>query len=386
MHILIIGAGPAGLAMGQALRKDAIPFTIFERKPSLGAGSMGYRLVVRPHGVEALQRSIAADTWALIQRFAPRHNVAHVMDLTTGEDKGPMEPDRPDAYLRQDRQMLREILFHGLEDMVRFGQGLERYEIMPDGDGVRVHFSDGSSTTGTHLISADGTFSRVRQQLLPEFPLADSGAEGVVGRTPLDAALEKELAELSPLIHSHLVIGKSETLSIVGDPMRYEDKEGESYGLKAPQNYFYWAAIGRADNVGYAQAGAAARKNPLWASERIGQIVPETWHPALRRMIEKRTPESVEAYTMFAAKLPIPLWTSGLVTVMGDAIYPTRGSGLGVAFRDVEQIALSLRETGGFAQYEERMRVYAPEDMAHSAGQSERVLSTRPMKDWRLVR
>ncbi len=34
-HILVVGAGITGLTLGQALKKHGIPFTIFERDPTV---------------------------------------------------------------------------------------------------------------------------------------------------------------------------------------------------------------------------------------------------------------------------------------------------------------------------------------------------------------
>lgn len=41
-HILIIGAGITGLTLGQALKKHGIPFTLFERDPTVLYRSRGW--------------------------------------------------------------------------------------------------------------------------------------------------------------------------------------------------------------------------------------------------------------------------------------------------------------------------------------------------------
>src|SRR5207248_2260816 len=82
-----------------------------------------------------------------------------------------------------DRLTLREILLAGLDGMVRLGKEFTRYELLPTGE-VQAYFADGSAATGDLLVGADGVNSRVRQQLLPEVILTDTGTRWLGGRTP----------------------------------------------------------------------------------------------------------------------------------------------------------------------------------------------------------
>ena len=59
---------------------------------------------------------------------------------------------------------LRVLLSQGLE--VQYGKKFARYELLDADEGVRVHFEDGTSETGTVAVGVDGANSTVRRHLL----------------------------------------------------------------------------------------------------------------------------------------------------------------------------------------------------------------------------
>ena len=65
---------------------------------------------------------------------------------------------------------------------VRFGKTFTRYSPAP-GRRVTAHFADGSSAVGDLLAGADGTWSAVRRQMLPDAVIDELGW-AVHGRTP----------------------------------------------------------------------------------------------------------------------------------------------------------------------------------------------------------
>ena len=120
--VLIIGAGITGLVLGQALKKQGIAFSIFERDPSISARGGGWGLTIH---------------WALetLMTLLPQHVVnrlpeAYVdpeasekgvngnflfFDLRNGEARWKVPPNK---RIRVSRQRLRALLLDGLDVQV----------------------------------------------------------------------------------------------------------------------------------------------------------------------------------------------------------------------------------------------------------------------------
>lgn len=85
-----------------------------------------------------------------------------------------------------DHAVLRQILLTGLGESIHFGRQFERYESIGENN-VTAYFADGSSATGSVLVGADGTNSRVRRQRAPTCSTMDAGITAIYGRLPLSA-------------------------------------------------------------------------------------------------------------------------------------------------------------------------------------------------------
>ena len=81
---------------------------------------------------------------------------------------------------------LLQVLLTGIEDIVHFGKKFTHYAA-PNEHEVTAYFDDGSSATGTVLVSADGTGSPVRRNYLPTARLEDTGMIAIGGKAPLTA-------------------------------------------------------------------------------------------------------------------------------------------------------------------------------------------------------
>jgi 2-polyprenyl-6-methoxyphenol hydroxylase-like FAD-dependent oxidoreductase len=95
---------------------------------------------------------------------------------------------------------LRQVLFTGMDDVVRFDKVFTHYQQHDDG-AVTAHFADGSSATGEVLVAADGANSAVRRQYLPHAEVTDAGIIAIGGKVAITA----ETKPLLPLGPSRLV-------------------------------------------------------------------------------------------------------------------------------------------------------------------------------------
>jgi 2-polyprenyl-6-methoxyphenol hydroxylase-like FAD-dependent oxidoreductase len=121
-HVLIIGAGITGLVLAQSLKKHSIPFTIFERDPSVTFRGRGWGLTIH----WSLNDFISLLPQHLIDRLpevyvdpeasAKGENGNFLFfDLRTGEARWKVPPAK---RIRVSRERLRALLLDGLDIQV----------------------------------------------------------------------------------------------------------------------------------------------------------------------------------------------------------------------------------------------------------------------------
>lgn len=168
-EVIIVGGGIGGLCLAQALKQAGVPYRVYERDESPAARLQGYRLNVEPFGARALHDCLPGPLWELLVQTSgdpgPGMGAFTQRMRTLMYEPGINQPDPADRAHAVSRSTLRQLLLAGL-DNVTFGKEFAGYD--QDGDRVTVHFTDGSSDSGTLLVGADGGRSRVRSQLLPQ--------------------------------------------------------------------------------------------------------------------------------------------------------------------------------------------------------------------------
>ncbi|KAI1810381.1 FAD/NAD(P)-binding domain-containing protein [Poronia punctata] len=161
-HVIIIGAGLGGLTLAQCLRKQGIPFEIFDRDTDITT-RQGWAIAV--HSIlEDLPSSFPSDMPPL------RESADHLWPLKLepqvcfyGRGQRMTVENTPETpCLRLNRLHFRQWL--ATQIPIQWGKRLVRVE--DAGPRVTVHFEDGTSASGDILIGADGVKSVVRQHLL----------------------------------------------------------------------------------------------------------------------------------------------------------------------------------------------------------------------------
>jgi 2-polyprenyl-6-methoxyphenol hydroxylase-like FAD-dependent oxidoreductase len=309
MDVLIIGGGIGGLTLALSLHQAGIACKVFEAAPGIKALGVGVNLL--PHGMReltelGLQEKIAAvavETREL--RFYNRYG-QFIFSEPRGRYAGYEWPQ-----LSVHRADLHEILL--AETRARLGADavvLNKKCVSASADGT-VKFEDGSSASGSCVIGCDGIHSAVRKQLFPgEGPPNYQGINMWRGTT----RMRPFLSGASMVVAGWLEVGK-----MVIYPIRNAlDGQGRQLvnwvaEIQSPRNVMQdW-------NLG----------------GRIEDFLPtfEAW------MI--RDAEQVLEYPM-VDRDPLPYWTRGRVTLLGDAahpMYPRGSNGAGQAILDARTLA-----------------------------------------------
>ncbi|KAL3466533.1 hypothetical protein BJX64DRAFT_302201 [Aspergillus heterothallicus] len=175
--IAIIGGGIIGLITALGLLHRGLHVTVYERASKLtetsagfsfGSGAREAMAHISPRVREALRRVAAPNPYPFIRYF-------------DGFSEGVSDPlwqipaERPDyhgclraAFLEALGEEVREEERRAGRGVLRFGMGLEGYEVEEEGGKVRLRFGDGSVVEVDAVIGCDGIKSRTRQIMIGE--------------------------------------------------------------------------------------------------------------------------------------------------------------------------------------------------------------------------
>lgn len=320
MDIAIVGGGIGGLTLARSLHQVGICCRVFEAAPELKPLGVGINLL--PHAMReltelglaaALERAAVATREAVFcNRFGQ-----FIRREPRGRAAGYAWPQ-----LSIHRADLHAVLAAAVGDALVLGAkcvGIEQ-----DADGGTLKFADGANARADAAIGCDGLHSAVRKFLHPgEGPLSYQGINmwrGVTRARPF-------LTGASMLVGGWLEVGK-----LVVYPVRDAiDPEGR-------QLVNWVAEIQSPGNVmqGWNRPGRVEDFLPAFAGWRFD------WLDCAGLL---RAAESVLEYPMVDRE-PLPFWTRGRVTLLGDAAHPMvpRGSnGAGQAILDARTLAGCLK-------------------------------------------
>jgi 2-polyprenyl-6-methoxyphenol hydroxylase-like FAD-dependent oxidoreductase len=165
--ILIIGAGISGLTAAQALRKEGIPFRIFERDDSPISRSAGWGLTL-DWSLPTFKSLLPEDLVCRLPETYVNNEAVNAgekgsftfYDLSTSQAKWSI----PAAErIRVSRHRLKMLLLTGLN--VEWSKTIGN--IVKNDSGVTAYFFDGTTVTGSFLIACDGAHSLVRRIIHP---------------------------------------------------------------------------------------------------------------------------------------------------------------------------------------------------------------------------
>lgn len=315
MDIVIAGGGIAGLATATALARVGIGVTVVERAPVLGA--VGSGLVLAPNGVAALDAispSLGAAVRAAGYVAAPgeaRPWLSPAGDVLSTDPIGELAERWGTPQVSVRRSALQAALLDAARAAgvtVRTGAWVSGH--VDHGDLVEVRCDDGRTLVAAALLGADGVRSVVRERLLSD------GAPNYCGYTSV----------------------RGECAAPVGLPYGFVAAGGGTHLFAAAvgPGLLYWAAkLDAAPGVWPAKAPSAAR------AELLGLLA--GWDS---RIVDAVREPGALVVTDVLDRDPVPRWSFGRVTLLGDAAHPMSpavGQGASLALEDAVVLAECLR-------------------------------------------
>ena len=324
--VLIIGGGIGGLTLALSLHQAGIACRVFEAAPEIKPLGVGVNLL--PHGMRELTElglqprlaRIAVETRELCfyNRFGQ-----FIFKEPRGRYAGYEWPQ-----LSIHRAELHQVLLEAVQERLGYDAVLLNMKfasVQQQADGVSAIFANGDVFHGSCAVGCDGIHSTVRKQLFPgEGPPAYQGINMWRGVT----RMKPFLTGASMAVAGWLDVGKMVIYPIANDL----DGDGRQLvnwvaEIQSPRHVMQdW-------NLG-------------------GKI--EHFYPTLRdwsfdwldcaAMI--RNAEQVLEYPMLDRD-PLPYWTQGRVTLLGDAahpMYPRGSNGAGQAILDARVLTGCLRK------------------------------------------
>ncbi|MGQ0511191.1 MAG: flavin-dependent oxidoreductase [Betaproteobacteria bacterium] len=346
--VLVIGGGIGGLTLALSLHQAGIPCRVFEAAPEVKPLGVGINLL--PHGTRELTElglqpalakvAVATSELAFYNRFG-QFIYREPRGLRAGYEWPQFSIHRGDLHL---------VLLEAAR--ARLGAdavvlGAKCAGIGQDHSGVTARFENGAPVRGSCAIGSDGIHSVVRRQLFPgEGGPSYQGINMWRGVT----RMKPFLSGASMVVAGWLAVGK-----MVIYPIRNElDGEGRQLinwvaEIQSPRNVMQdWSLSGRLEDF-----------YPAFENWRFDWL-------DVAALI--READTILEYPM-VDRDPLPWWTQGRITLLGDAahpMYPRGSNGAGQAILDARTLAGCLKREssveGALKSYES-LRLKATSDL-----------------------
>jgi salicylate hydroxylase len=290
-RIAVIGGGIGGLTAARALHRRGFEVRVYEAAPELK--EIGAGVALGPNAMKALraldlEESVRAIAWESEYDCLRNWKTARVITSNTHAEQAARWGAAACFAHRAD---LLDALAAALPpDMVALGARCEAVE--SDGDVASVRFRDGSEIEADVIVGADGIHSNVRASLFGEDAPKFTGKICYRSVIPVDA-----VPGGAPPQENVIWMGPH------GAIVQYRVRRGELINV-----------VSHYDDATY--------KHESWIAECDRAEVLERysgWHESLVRLFS-----ASEVWYKWALydRDPIPRWTRGRATVLGDAAHP----------------------------------------------------------------
>mgnify|MGYP003393458061 CR=1 FL=1 len=294
--ILVVGGGLGGCALALALARKGMPVRLLEQEPEFGV--IGYGIQLGPNVFAMFDRLGVTDA-VLAQSIVPDEVVmidsvdaGVIARIPTGGESFRQRFKRP--YVVIHRVDLHRILLDACQSNANVElmplTGATQFEDF--GDHVRLHTSDNRVIEGAAVVGADGIRSTIRQQMLNE---GEPRATGFVAHRTIVPMSDVQ----ADVRRNDVVLWSGPGFHIVHYPLRASTLFNVVAVFKTSTH------LDRGDIASYrADLDRTYRQS----------------HPAMRALLSMM---DLERRWVISDRDPIRHWSTGRVTLLGDAAHPT---------------------------------------------------------------
>ena len=287
-NVVIVGGGIGGLFAAIALIAHGIRVSVYEQAPALG--EIGAGVFLTPNSMRQLQRvglEPAAEKWGA--RVGPgshyfRHDGAPIAPVQVSDSSG------WNATFGMHRADLVEFLAKALPaNVVHTGHRCTGFEQV--GDVARVSFANGAVVEGDVVVASDGIHSELRQYVAPPSRPVFSGSVAYRG------LVAHELVPQWPTDIWQMWLGKS--------------KHFLAFPVRAGTIINY---------VGFVPADEEMKES--WSAPGDPDILRQEfagWDPRIESLLKHV--QTTFRWALYDRE-PLPTWTKGRLTLLGDAAHP----------------------------------------------------------------
>ncbi|WP_328728587.1 FAD-dependent monooxygenase [Falsiroseomonas algicola] len=331
----VLGAGIGGLAAAIALRQAGRDVVVFEQAARFAR--VGADINLTPNAVRALD-GIGLGPALRETAARPRFRISRLWDTGEETSRLGMAEEAEDRYGAPQLTLHRADLMSALEaalpaEVLRLGR--KAVSVTEAENGVTIGFADGRSEVVSALVGADGIHSVARAALFGQESPRFTGV--VAFRAVVPAA---RLAGVPNLDSFTKWWGPTPESQIVTFP------------LNRGQDIFIFATTAQESwrHESWTQPGSVEELRGFYAD----------FHPEARALLDA-CDEVLK--TALWERDPLPEWSRGRVTLLGDAAHPMMpfmAQGAGMAIEDAIVLARAVADTSdietAFRRYEEARR------------------------------
>ena len=323
-----------GLTTALAMQKLGFQVKVYEQAPALG--EVGAGLTISPNATRALE---FVGLGPFMAEAADKPSAGALVHYRTGDVLTSTKRDGSfkDTYGAEYYQIHRADLHDALvaavrahdADAILLNHAFDSLE--QDGGSVTAHFSNGTTATSDILIGADGSRSAVRGAIIDTVQPKFTGQAAFRGMVPAEA-----VAPYMTIANSSTTMGPGHIFT------RYYLRHEKLVNV-----------VGIAKTDAWKEEGWSI---PATRQEFLAEY--EGWNENVIGIINAIPEDKLYKWALFDRD-PIPEWTVGRTTLLGDAAHPMLpflGMGAAMALEDGVVLARCLEVAGtieeAFARYE----------------------------------
>lgn len=171
--VIIIGGGLAGSLLANGLLNNGVNFRLYERD-TRDSKREGYQIRLGDSAIKGFSACLEDEQHrAILRKFGQSSSASSTApSLFTSQFKKILDLTNLPTYSKSsaiNREVLRSLLVRPIDAAghVQYGANFTYYEVIKEGEceRVRAHFADGSSDDGDILVGADGSGSKVNENV-----------------------------------------------------------------------------------------------------------------------------------------------------------------------------------------------------------------------------